>query len=202
MNVRYFDNFEIVRISQKEDICPKNAIQIYYYVKTECHKIWRDELLVRFNEKITHLIFDTDFGHSIKHIPVSVTHLTLNRYFHYIERYIPHSITHLIIGDSFHGSFLSNIPLSVTHLTLGSGFFIQAKKYIPSVTHLTLRMNINYLLIKDIIPETVTHLTLDTDINRPIGDEVPLSVIEIAIRKEYCGNIDTNVLSRVKIVRI
>uniref|UniRef100_A0A6C0C7S5 FNIP repeat-containing protein n=1 Tax=viral metagenome TaxID=1070528 RepID=A0A6C0C7S5_9ZZZZ len=119
MNVSYFDNFEYVKISQYNDICPKNTRHVQFCVYSS---FCRNKIC--FPEKMTHLTFDDNFDSPINFtIPSTVTHLTFGRKFNQkLKHMIPLSVSDLKFTRLSNKETGNILPESITHLTLGENF--------------------------------------------------------------------------------
>jgi len=211
----YFDNFEHIEISNSVIRLPKRVKRIYCFIFASGKRhfvpssVTHLKLVAHNNAtldnipfSVTNLIYDSYFNNPIKtgYIPTSVTHLTFGFFFNQKnKKCIPPSVTHLTFGYHFNQSIENSIPPSVTHLTFGCHFDHPINDYIPtSVTHLTFGDRFNQQ-IKNCIPSSVTHLTFGDQFDQPIRD-IPHSVVEITLSKEYENQISLDVQSRVKIL--
>jgi len=131
---------------------------------------------------ITHLIFSQQFCKDIV-IPTSVTHLTLNSIccsmLGQIIIHIPDSVKYL---DTVWE--VAEVPNNITHLVYRANSYHINKRWIPpSVTHLEL---FNEVYHSDLVPSTVTHLTLSNYESCP-RKKIPANVEHVTYK--YAGDL-------------
>jgi hypothetical protein len=155
---------------------------------------------------VTHLVFGTYFNKSIKNnIPSSVINLELGAWFDPSNESIPQSVTYLTISMTAQTSL---IHPRVSHLELARGnndarFPIPFRECIPeSITHLIFRDWYYYEKIKEYIPVSVTHLTFSGCFKMLLDDIIPSSITQITLPWDYNLPISKIILSRVKILQI
>jgi len=113
---------------------------------------------------------------------------------------LPKHVTHLTFGENFDQPINSCIPDSVTHLTFSVKFNQQINGCISnSVTHLTFGDNFDRP-INGCMPDSVTHLTLGYNFDQNI-DELPISIINISLSRNYKRSISEKMLPKVTIRR-
>jgi len=194
-DLSYFENFECVELLILNR-CPKKAKYIYletmgraYVPPFVTHLIFHDLFNYESNEycippSVTHLTFGPIFNLSIKgRIPLSVTHLIFGCLFNQpIDNSIPHSVTHLTFGSFFDKPINGNIPSSVKTLILDGGTNNSANIIPSTITHLTLNF---WNGLKINIPSSVTHLTFGDTFNSKITGHIPLSVTHLTFGHQF-----------------
>jgi len=211
VHLPYFHNFEFIKIHAIPPTYPKCVKFIHLLTYS-----------TNIPSNITHLTFRRRFNEPVKNIPLSVTYLKFGDYFnqpiegvvpssvtrlnlrwnfdHPIKNNIPSSVTHLTLYCNIDNSKIGDIPSSVVHLKIGGRFNKNIKDYIPSsVTHLSFCWNY-YKTIKNDIPESITHIYFGEDFDESVND-LPYSIKEITLNKDYSAPIDQNIIDRIKIRR-
>lgn len=190
-NLRYFDNFESIILS--------DVVRFPKFVKYVEIKIcrWKSNILFDYMpQTVTHLLYNSN--HQILHpIPKTIAYLKFGRYYNQsIVNIIPLSVTHLVFDKCFNQPVKGNIPDSVTYLEFGDEFNQPIEDSIPpSVTDLKFGYFFNKS-IKNNLPSSITHLQFDYFFDQPLID-IPTSIIEIIVRSSYRGIIDKQIESKV-----
>jgi len=192
INLPYFDNFISIKASYVNKY-PKHVKHIRFLAHDQKN-------YAHIPQSVTHIVLEN--SHGIIILPQSVTHLTLREQFgkHLI---IPPSVINLTVEMLFN-DLIRVIPSTVKYLTINR-FTNYIEKIPEFVSHLTLNNYVGYMHPCDQLFtkwSKVTHLTFGKDFDACISNMIPLSIIEIKLNKKYNHPIDSDIISRVKMIRV
>lgn len=130
------------------------------------------ENLIKYNEKITHVMFNDNFNKKIgcigcnyndcpKNLPSSITHIIFNDKFNENVDYLPQNILEIKFGELFTQS-IDYLPDHVKIITFGNKF----NKYI------------------DYLPNTITHIYFGNDYNHDLR-RLPMELEYIKFGKSF-----------------
>ena len=134
-------------------------------------------------QKLTHLEFGRNYNKQIKNgvLPTSLTHLILGEYFQMMFtdglESLSLGITHLTFMYHFYIPIYKGFfSKSITHLEIfncwenNSERKISKQDFPPNLKHLTFYDDINYHIGVDVLPSSLTHLSINSCLfNQPIG---------------------------------